>query len=307
VKKLLLSVFIGLMGIGFVAADAEARRLGGGLSQGIKRQAPPPRQSPDAPAQQAAPTNTAANPGAAAAAAGPAAAAKRSWLGPVAGLAAGLGLVALMSHLGLSEQFANFLMLALLVVVAVIAIRFLLRKFATPARRPDGLQFAGVPGDIAARREPLTFGSRAASAGTMQPQEAATPSSAPGALPPGFDTASFERAAKMIFIRMQAANDAGDLDDLRRFATPEMFAAFRLDIQDRQGAVQRTDVVQLDADVIDFAEENGQQIVSVRYRGLIREDGGDAPAVPFDEVWHLVKPLDDSREWAIAGIAQTAE
>jgi len=25
-------------------------------------------------------------------------------------------------------------------------------------------------------------------------------------------------------------------------------------------------------------------------------------AEPFNELWHLVKPLDGSREWAIAGI-----
>ena len=37
---------------------------------------------------------------------------------------------------------------------------------------------------------------------------------------------------------------------------------------------------------------------------LIREEeGGEASA--FNEIWHLVKPLDGSREWAIAGIQQT--
>ena len=37
--------------------------------------------------------------------------------------------------------------------------------------------------------------------------------------------------------------------------------------------------------------------------GLMREDVG-AEAAPFDEVWHRVKPRDDSRIWAIAGIQQ---
>ena len=298
-KKILLSLFIGFMSMGFVAADAEARRLGGGLSQGLKRPAAP-QKAPDAPAQkQATPAN--------AAAAAPAAAAKRSWLGPIAGLAAGLGLVALMSHLGLGEELANFVMLALLVMVAVIAIRFLMRKFAPATQPARGMQFAGAgaPGGAAPRHEPANFGSGSAPAAGLQPQWASAPQGGPASLPAGFDTAAFERAAKMIFIRMQAANDEGNLEDLRHFATPEMFAAFRLDIQDRKGATQRTDVVQLDAEVVDFAEEDGQQIVSVRYRGLIREEG-DAPATPFDEVWHLVKPLDGSREWAIAGIMQTA-
>jgi predicted lipid-binding transport protein (Tim44 family) len=106
----------------------------------------------------------------------------------------------------------------------------------------------------------------------------------------------------MIFVRMQAANDAGDLDDLRQFSTPEMFAAFRLDLQDRRGA-QRTDVVKLDADLVDAAMEDDRQLVSVRYHGLVREED-ESGAVPFDEVWHLVRPADGSRPWAIAGIQQ---
>jgi predicted lipid-binding transport protein (Tim44 family) len=108
----------------------------------------------------------------------------------------------------------------------------------------------------------------------------------------------------MIFIRMQAANDSADLDDLRRFTTPEMFAAARLDLQERGPAEQKTDVVRVDADVLDVASEDGRQIVSVRFHGQIVEKPGAAPA-DFDEVWHLVKPDDDSRSWAIAGIEQS--
>jgi predicted lipid-binding transport protein (Tim44 family) len=36
---------------------------------------------------------------------------------------------------------------------------------------------------------------------------------------------------------------------------------------------------------------------------MVKEDA-NADATPFDEVWHVVKPLDDSRSWAIAGIQQ---
>jgi predicted lipid-binding transport protein (Tim44 family) len=84
-----------------------------------------------------------------------------------------------------------------------------------------------------------------------------------------------------------------------------MFAAFRIDLQDRKGVPQRTDVVQLDAQVLECEESAAQQVVSVRFHGLIREERVSA-AAPFDEVWQLVKPRDGSREWAIAGIAQHA-
>ena len=84
-----------------------------------------------------------------------------------------------------------------------------------------------------------------------------------------------------------------------------MFAAIRLDLQERGAAAQRTDVVRVDAEVIDVASEPTRQIVSVRFHGLIREEDNGV-AAPFDEVWHLVKPADGSRDWAIAGIQQRA-
>ena len=96
--------------IGFTlnVTDAEAaKRLGGGGSSGMQRQATPPAKN----TQQAAPSQQPAAPAAA-----PAAQPKRSWLGPIAGLAAGLGLAALASHLGFGEGLANFMMIALLAV-----------------------------------------------------------------------------------------------------------------------------------------------------------------------------------------------
>lgn len=295
-KSLILALSFAVLGAGLVPVDAEARRLGGGSSAGMQRSMPartPPAAAPAQPAQ-AAPTVPAT------AGAAPAAAPKRSWMGPIAGLAAGLGLAALMSHLGLGAEFGNILMLALLGVVAFIAIRLLMNRFSRAASpggltAPGGLQFAGAtaPGSGAAswsRPAPATM-------------PAPTAADAPSALPPGFDAAGFERIAKLIFIRMQAANDRADLDDLRAFTTPEMFAAARLDLQERGAAAQTTDVVRIDAEVLDVASEPQRQIVSVRFHGLIREDQ-DGAATPFDEIWHLVKPTDGSREWAIAGIQQ---
>ena len=107
----------------------------------------------------------------------------------------------------------------------------------------------------------------------------------------------------MIFIRMQAANDSADLNDLRQFTTPEMYAAVKLDLQDRGSGAQQTDVVRVDAEVLDFSDEADRQVVSVRFHGLIKEEAS-GPTQPFDEVWHLAKPNDGS-QWAIAGIQQT--
>jgi predicted lipid-binding transport protein (Tim44 family) len=328
---------IGALVVALVSATvpsvSEAKRLGGGKSTGLKRDMPA-RTAPDAPpAKPAAPQQGAANNAApAAAAAAPAAAAKRSWMGPLAGLAAGLGIAALMSHLGLGEAFGNFLMMALLGVAAVFLVMFLLRRFGPQSRRPamagsaagsgsaGGSQVAwpaAQPEQAATERRVLDAPAMPGSApaggvalgGGLAPDvssSVAETAAAPVAkvfVPASFDSEGFARTAKMIFIRMQAANDTADLDDLRRFTTPELFASLRLDLQERGPSAQHTDVVKVQADVLDVSNETDRQVVSVRFHGEMIEEKG-AAAAPFNEVWHLVKPHDDSQPWAVAGIEQ---
>jgi predicted lipid-binding transport protein (Tim44 family) len=348
--------WIGVVVVALVGASfpdvSEARRFGGGSSSGMQRSmpqraapqppapAPRPAQPPGTPAQQ---------PGAAApAAAGAAAAgaAGRSWMGPLAGLAAGLGIAALLSHMGLGGAFAEFLMLALLLAGGFFLVRFIMRRMGSPApaaagpggamqrqasaaaqtpaaqaltqrsplpqQTPAAGAAAGASLDGATRAvlPPLTdpvlpSGDLAAQQPEAATTEAATPAVPPVFVPATFDSEAFARIAKAIFLRLQAANDSADLDDIRRFTTPEMFAEIRLQLQERGGVEQTTDVKEVRAEVLDVAEEDGRQIVSVRYRGEAVEDSGGV-AVAFDEVWHLVKPLDDSRSWAIAGIEQMA-
>lgn len=308
-KRLLLSLAVVFCSVGFLPADAEAKRLGGGTSSGMKRQTPPPqdvRPAPNAtPNNQATPSNAAAPAAAGAQAAAP----KRSWLGPIAGLAAGLGIAALLSHFGLGAGLANFLTVLLLAAAAFFLVRFLLRRFGPGAAKtagPGGLRLAAAGGAPAARPvEPGWGPGPGAPVGAAPGTGLGAAVGATGRVPVGFDRSGFERIAKLIFIRMQAANDAGDLNDLRQFATPEMFATFKLDLQERGGARQQTDVVQLEAEVVDVESTPEQQVVSVRFHGLIREEQ-DSGAMRFDEVWHLVRPHDGSREWAIAGIAQNA-
>lgn len=311
-----LSMAVAAASLPLASFDAEAKRLGGGKAAGMQRQAPAqssPSQSQTPPSQQpgqTAPVAGAAAPAAAGATAA-AAAGKRSWLGPVAGLAAGLGLAALASHLGFGAELANFMTMLLLGIVAFIAIRFLMRRFAggnaNAQRTPGGLQMTGAGaagGNTAFDRapEPMQTPSpmqRQAFDGAVAPAGGAWGGGG-SALPADFDSAGFQRIAKMLFIRMQAANDGGQVEDIRKFTTPELFASLRLDLQERGNVAQQTDVVQLDADLADYAEERGQQVVSVRFHGLIREEAG-AGAQPFNELWHFVRPSTGG-DWAIAGI-----
>ena len=320
-KSWWMTVLVAVLAVTLIPTASEAKRLGGGKSYGMQRSTPD-KSAQSAPVTPAAPAATPNTPGTPATAA--AAAPGRSWMGPIAGLAAGLGIAALFSHLGMGEGLANFVMLALLAFAAVFLIRLLMRRVAGGgAQRPNlAMAGAGAGATGQAAAPPRFVDERPGMQPALQRDALAPvigsdlkpPLAVPGvadspvttivpSLPEGFDTEAFERLAKMIFIRMQAANDSADLNDLRTFTTPELFAALRLDLQERGPAAQHTDVEKVDATLIDYAQESGRQVVSVRFQGLVREEAG-AEATPFDEVWHLVKPADDSRAWAIAGIQQ---
>lgn len=281
-----------VLGFTLSIGDAEAKRLGGGSSSGMQRQS----VAPTAPPTAAKPAPTAAP------AAAPAAQPKRSWMGPLAGLAAGLGLAALASHFGFGEGLANMMMIGLLVMAVVMVIAFFMRKKAAAAQQSGmgGMQYAGAGADVGrhAPSQPDFLPS-----GTAVPGMAAAAATNGNHIPADFDVDGFARNAKVNFIRLQAANDAGNLDDIREFTTPEMFAEIKMGMGERGAAKQETDVVQLNADVLDVAEEASRYIVSVRFHGLIREEKA-GPTEPFDEIWNMTKPTDGSRGWTLAGIQQ---
>jgi hypothetical protein len=179
-NKVLMLVCAIAIGLGLSVSNAEAARLGGGKSAGMQRQSIAPK-----PAQQATPAAPASAPAAA-----PATAPKRNWMGPLAGLAAGLGIAALLSHFGMGEGMANILMIGLLVMAAVFVFKMLFRK-GTPAAQPaDPIRYAGAGGP------------------SMTPAPQAAPqfgSAAPTPLPPaqripaGFDTEGFLRGSSTSF------------------------------------------------------------------------------------------------------------
>ena len=283
-KKILMAVCTVILALGLSVGDAEAARLGGGRSLGMQRQSIAPR--PTAPAQQAAPAAPRA----------PTAAPttpKRNWMGPLAGLAAGLGIGALLSHFGMGEGMANILMMALLAMAAVFVLKLLFAR-KSPATAPDsGMQYAGAGYTPPAQPQP---------ASAPQFGAAAAPTAAAN-IPAGFDSEGFLRIAKVNFVRLQAANDAKNLDDIREFVSPEMYAEIKMAMDERGSAAQQTDVVTLDAQLLEVVTEGNRHVASVHFSGMIRESAG-AAATPFDEVWNLAKPVSGNTGWVVAGIQQ---
>jgi predicted lipid-binding transport protein (Tim44 family) len=133
------------------------------------------------------------------------------------------------------------------------------------------------------------------------------PAVAEGRIPADFDVQGFVRNAKTSFIRLQAANDRRDLDDIRDYTTPQMYAEIAMQMQERGDAAQRTEVVSIDAQVLQVVTEGDRMIASVRFTGLVREDDAANPE-PVDEVWHVERKLSGrDTAWLIAGIQQVEE
>ncbi|MFA7282284.1 MAG: TIM44-like domain-containing protein [Sterolibacterium sp.] len=285
-KTFTLMVATLVLGLTLTTVDAEAaRRMGTGKSIGMQRQMTPPAQGPGAA------SGVAKGSGAAAA---PQAQPNRSWMGPIAGLAAGLGLAALASHFGFGEELASMLMIGLVVMAVMIAVGLIMRRRAA-SRQPamagvGGMQYAASGADQIGQISSTGSGARAEKPATQ-------------GIPSDFDVDGFVRNAKVNFIRLQAANDACNIDEIRNFTTPEMFAELKMNFSERGNVVQETEVVSVDANVIEVLEEDNRYVVSVRYSGLIREDK-DGPVESIEEIWHLIKSRDGESGWLLAGIQQ---
>jgi predicted lipid-binding transport protein (Tim44 family) len=120
--------------------------------------------------------------------------------------------------------------------------------------------------------------------------------------PPGFEPEPFVQQAKLNFARLQAAYDQADTSTLREVMTPEMFAEVGNDLAAR-ATHHPTEIVTLAAEILEVTTENEFHWASVRFTGLLREDGAET-AQPFDEAWNLKKPVTGETGWLLAGIQQ---
>ncbi|MFM0631310.1 Tim44 domain-containing protein [Paraburkholderia xenovorans] len=313
VRRIGLIAMVGLIMAGSLASlDAEARRMGGGRSIGRQSNSVTQQSAPSQPSQGNQAMQQRAQP-APAPAPTPAAQPNRSrWLGPIAGLAAGLGIAALLSHFGLGGAFAGAM--ANIIVIAIIAIIgiWLIRRFMGRKRGSAQPAYAGSSpslnsGGTGYSQEPRYNAPPAGSYPEPQGNPLSTPTTnAVPAVPAGFDSEAFLRNAKVYFVRLQAAWDVGNMDDIREFTTPEMFAEVKVDLSSRGAQTNQTDVVQLNAELLGVEERANEYFASVRFSGLIREAPG-AAAEPFVEVWNLSKANRAGEGWLLAGIQQVTQ
>lgn len=277
-KGLIVSLIALALGALTLADDAQAARLGGGRSLGSQRQMTTPKQA-TAPSQQQP-------------ASAPQPAGQNRWLGPLAGLAAGLGLGWLFAQGGFGSVVGAMLM-ALLAGAFVLAV---LRVLSRGRPRGSQYQYAGLGDETVPAPPPSQLPGDAGARPDFRSQFVPN-------IPPTFDVESFTKEAKRNFLRLQEANDRGDLVRLRQVTTREMFDALQADAKAR-AAGEQTDVVTLNASLLELVTEGDLHWASVRFSGAIREDA-KAAAEPFEEIWNLCKPVSGSSGWLLAGIQQT--
>jgi predicted lipid-binding transport protein (Tim44 family) len=298
-KKIVFGFAAALLCVAFIATEADAARLGGARSVGTQRSitSAPPASAPAKPAQQqsAAPAApTAAQPQ-------PASGFAR-WAPLLGGLALGGALGWLMGANGMGGMMVGLLLVALLAFAGIFVMRMLTaRRGETPQR----FQYAaaGSQGPYPAMGSETVAAPPPSQAAGFDAPEAPASSGIAASVPAGFDVAGFLRGAKLNYMKLQIANDQGNLNELREFTTDALFEEFKKDVQARGNAKQQTDVLALNADLLEVVTEGDKHWASVRFSGTVRESPGDAPT-GFEEVWNLAKPVDGTQGWQLAGIQQ---
>lgn len=289
-SRLFVVLFITFFTFGLLLQDAEARRFGGGRSFGYSRSYNNYSQS--MPSQNFNAYSRSQNQyGMQRPSSG-----FSRWTGPLLGLVAGGLLGALLMNHGLGTGLLTWLLLGGAVIMLIQYLKN--RSQPKPAYKTNFYESTSFARDTA---EPFMRNSHA-STSSYQPSN--------NVYPIGFDAPSFLREAKANFLRLQAAYDAKNLNDLREFTSPEVYAEIQLQLQERGNAINHTQVLQLEANLL--AVEPTMQMVagiemetylaSVKFTALMQEEQNQA-ATDVIEIWHFKKEI-GSQRWIVAGLQQ---
>ncbi len=306
-----------------LAVHSDAARIGGGKSFGKQSTNVTQRNAaPAAAPNQAAAAKPATAPNAAAPAPG------RPWGAMLGGMAAGLGLAWLASSMGFGEEFGQFMLIALGVLLVMLAVGWFMRSRQNGARAagngplayqgagagaqaatPNAYRIENVGNDASARpweSNNATFDAgkyAAAASGSMI--GAGLRGFGSWSIPADFDAEGFVTVAKGSFVTMQAAWDRSDLVTLRAMMTNDMLEEIRSQLATREahgtGDVNNTEVVMLEGKLLGIEDLGNDYMASVEFSGMIREQPSSGPS-PFREVWNMTKPKNGSTGWLVAGV-----
>lgn len=259
-RTIISCLLIAFLSFGLVVNEASAKRFGGGRSFGIQRSQSSLFSSNKAQTTNAFNKKSSTN----------------RWGGILGGLLVGGLLASLFMGHGVTSGIMSWLILG---AAAYFIINFLRRR-ATPAMQ-------------GAQATPFRQN-------TFNPFNQYYANNASGSQTTNFDQEAFLRNAKVQFIRLQAAYDQKNLSDLQAFTLPEVYAEIKMQIDERGNEPNTTEVVQLNAELLDVSKQSYSTVASVRFTGSIKEDH---ELNQLDEIWHF-RQLENNSEWLVGGIQQ---
>jgi predicted lipid-binding transport protein (Tim44 family) len=136
------------------------------------------------------------------------------------------------------------------------------------------------------------------------PKAGSTPGAAEQpAFPIGFNAEEFLEGAKAIYTRLQASWDKRDMEDIRQFVSPEVWAEIKSQAQaDPQPG--KTELLLINPRIVEVREVDNQTIVSVLYDVMMRETGAEM-AKQVRELWHFSRDTRKPEDhWLLEGIQQ---
>ena len=306
----------------FAPALSDAARLGGGKSFGTQSSGAMKGTAPTMTQKSATPSSAAPAGAPPSSAAAPRSGASR-FLGPLAGIAAGLGIGMLMSHLGFGGAMGEILTLVIFAALAFFVLRLVMRLFLGRGQSAQ-TQSASVlanaypqaaapvpqqaPQQIPQQMWRQADASASGSSGTSVATSSGVANGSPMAensepkwfIPADFDTQSFIQEAKKHFVAIQKIWDSGDVTQLHQFLTDDLIKALQGQFDGRQG-VNETEVVMLNAELLGMEKVTDGHLASVRFSGMLREKP-QTEAFRFEEIWNLYKS--EQGGWMLAGIQQ---
>ncbi len=295
----IMALLLPVLAVGLLCTavdDAWAKRFGGGKSfgsrpsfnQNFSKQDAPTK----APAMGTQSTTTAPKRG----------------FGGMGGIFGGLLAGTLLGSLFFGGGFGGFGFIDILLFGGLIfLILRLMRRRGAPRGEPAyqaGGAYSGGGGNLS-QQEPQNMyrqssdgwsGLRSASAGGASAQ-----GSAPS-VPAGFDTDEFIQGARSVYTRLQNSWDKRDMDDIRQFTSPAVFAEISQQAKE-DPTPSRTELLLINARVLEVKEESDGTLATVYFDVLMREDASGGNPEQVREVWHFHRAQPDAM-WTLDGIQQ---
>lgn len=274
---------------------ADAARFGGGRSFGGSKSFSRSYSKPISPQKQGSAGSSATQ-----------AAPRNSRFGGMGGLFGGLLAGTLLGSLFFGHPFAGGGLMDILLIGGVIFLALKLFRRRQPATqmaggRSGGMSYGGG-------------GPQPDDANTMQDRAQGAWGGLGGArgmaetvpdldLPAGFDADEFLEGAKLAFNRLQASWDSRDLEDISQFTSAAVLDEIKRQAQE-DPTPSRTEVLMLNARLLEVKEQDGATLVTVYFDALVREDAAGG-SEQVREVWHFKKDeaVQDGM-WLLDGLQQ---